>query len=277
MEDSTKSLNLSLNLYSIFGYLLPGLFFTLLYIIDFDLSLIFREYSKGNIISLESLSDMPNVRTNLLLSYFSNGTFSDFKFIPFLIYLFLCYLLGHIISACSSLILERLLIKEFFGYPTALLVNAPNTGCIMRKCWMFKWLLKDFQKPFPKETINQIKTITNNVFNYNLPSRDYYWQCYSFVITSRPYLAPRVHHFVNLYGFSRNVAFSLFFYVTLRITILYCFLNVGIDKHSFLVLLILFFSGLFMFWNYTKLFKRQAVDVFTLFLSIIADNNLKSK
>jgi hypothetical protein len=186
-------------------------------------------------------------------------------------------LLGHIISACSSLFLERLLIKEFWGYPSALLLNVPDTGSKWRKLPIVRILLKDFQRPFPKETILHLKDRTNDVFQFELPLSEYYWQFYAFVITSRPYLAPRVHHFVNLYGFSRNVSFALFFYVYIRVYVLYLFIDVEIDKYSSIVLFLLLLSGLFMLWNYTKLFKRQAIDVFTLFLSIISDERMKNK
>lgn len=269
MEISTRNISQSLNLYSVFGYLLPGFFLTSLYIIDFDASLVFRSFSNGEITQLKDIQNIENLRTSLLLSYFSNGTMSDFKFIPFIIFVFFCYVLGHIVSSFSSFIIERLFIKEIFGYPSAVLLKEKNSGWkFFKEIWLFKFILMDFRKPFPKKTRKKIIKTVRETFGYEIPLRDFYWQCYSFIITERPYLAPRVHHFVNLYGFARNIAASIFIYLAIRFFILNCLLDINMDKYVWIVFIILLACAFFMLWNYTKLFKRQAIDVYTLFVSI---------
>ncbi|MFN3271923.1 MAG: hypothetical protein ACK40Y_05125 [Cloacibacterium caeni] len=122
MEISTKSINQSLNLYSIFGYLLPGFFLVTLLIIDYDFSKVMREYSSRKHITLEIIQSI-DLKINYILSYFSKGTMQDFKIIPFIIFIFFCYLLGHIISAISSLLLERLIVKKILGYPSQNLIS----------------------------------------------------------------------------------------------------------------------------------------------------------
>lgn len=269
MEISTRNISQSLNLYSIFGYLLPGFFLTSLYIIDFDASLIFRSLSNKTITQLKDIQNLEDLRINLLLGYFSNGTMSDFKFIPFIIFIFFCYVLGHIVSSISSFFIERLFIKEIFGYPSAVLLKEKKSGCeYFKKIRIFKFILFDFRKPFPKKTRKKIIKTVRNTFGYEIPLSDFYWQCYSFIITERPYLAPRVHHFVNLYGFARNIAASIFIYLTIRLLILNCMLGKHMDKYAWIVFSIFLLCAFFMLWNYTKLFKRQAVDVYTLFVSI---------
>ncbi len=116
-----------------------------------------------------------------------------------------------------------------------------------------------------------IDRTVEEVFNYKPEKSEYYWHCYSFVMTKRPYLATRVHHFINLYGFSRNVSFAILFYVFFRVFVLNFGFGIGMEKFSIIVSVLFSFSGLMMVWNYTKLFRRHAVDVFILFLSINND------
>lgn len=271
MELSTRSLNQSLNLYSIFGYLMPGLFFTLLYIIDFDTVTILRDYDQKRVKNITDVVQCSELRIKVLMQYFSSGTFSDFKFIPFLIYLFICYFLGHLISAGSSFFIERQFVKKVFGYPSALLLGEPIAWNWVRNCNFLKKLTIGFHRPFPAATIKMIDKTVKEVFKYKPEKSEYYWHCYSFVITKRPYLATRVHHFINLYGFSRNVSFAILLYVFFRAVVLNLGFGIGMEKFSAIVSILFSLAGLMMVWNYTKLFRRHAVDVFILFLSIQND------
>ncbi len=121
--------------------------------------------------------------------------------------------------------------------------------------------------------LKEIKDEVKNTFGFDVNKEDYYWLLYSFIITTRPYLAPRVHHFVNLYGFSRNVAATFVLYIILRITFLNWIAKSSMDWAVWSVMLIFFIAALFMFWNYLKLFKRQAIDIYYLFLSIRHDKD----
>ena len=259
MEISTRSINQSLNLYSIFGYLLPGFFFTSLIIIDYDLSKIFRRYGQEKTMTLESLKLM-DLKVNYILDFFSTGTMSDFKFIPFIIFLFFCYLIGHIISAFSSFIIERHLVKVTMGFPSKILVAGLQPKC--------KLLFGNYRRPLKSQMIGELKSLINKTFGYSVHKDDYYWLCYSYIITTRPFLSPRVHHFVNLYGFSRNITASILLYISIRLILLNLILGSKMDCYSWLTWSLLLFAGMFMFWNYLKLFKRQAIDIFYLFLSI---------
>ncbi|MEM5872229.1 MAG: hypothetical protein QW051_05140 [Candidatus Aenigmatarchaeota archaeon] len=259
MEISTRSINQSLNLYSIFGYLLPGFFFTSLIIIDYDLAKIFRHYGQEKILTLESLKSM-DLKVNYILDFFSTGTMSDFKFIPFIIFLFFCYLIGHIISAFSSFILERLLVKGTMGFPSKILVAGVQPK--------YKLLFGNYRRPLKSQMIGELKTLINKTFGYNVHKDDYYWLCYSYIITTRPFLAPRVHHFVNLYGFSRNITAAVLLYISVRLFLLNFILGSKMDFYSCLTWCMFLIAGAFMFWNYLKLFKRQAIDIYYLFLSI---------
>lgn len=259
MELSSKSINQSLNLYSIFGYLLPGFFLVSLLIIDYDFSKLMRTYDQTGKLSLQDIKAL-DLKINYVADFFSTGTMSDFKFIPFLIFLFFCYLIGHLVSALSSFFLERILVKETMGYPSTILL-----GGIQPK---WKFFFGNYRRPLKSQMIGKLKLLINENYSFEVNKDDYYWLCYSYIITVKPFLAPRVHHFVNLYGFSRNIATSIFIYLFLRLVILNCYLGSDMDQYSWLTWGIFLIAGLFMFWNYLKLFRRQAIDIYFLFLSI---------
>ena len=263
MEISTKSISQSLNLYSIFGYLLPGFFLTTLFILDYDFTAIIRYYDRCNSLTLQELKGL-NLKVHYVLDFFSTGTMSDFKFIPFLIFIFFCYLLGHLVSAFSSLVIERLIVKKTMGYPSKVLVS----GNVIN----YKFLFGNYRRPLKPQMIGQLKILVNETFGFDVHKEDYYWLCYSYIITTRPYLASRVHHFVNLYGFSRNITATILIYLFCRPILLWMIIGSKMDGYSWLSWFLLLISAIFMFWNYLKLFKRQAVDIYYLFISIKKDS-----
>jgi hypothetical protein len=251
----------SLNLYSIFGYLLPGFFMTALLVIDYDLSKIIRAYSLSMDLSLQAIREM-DLTVNYIFNFFSTGTMSDFKIIPFVVFLFFCYLLGHIISAISSLFIEKLVVKQIMGYPSTILITKRN------KPIRLKWLFGNYRRSFDSKTIDLITLGVDNTFASALSKDDYYWLCYSYIICKKPHLASRVHHFVNLYGFSRNITAALCIYLFFRPVVLCLLLGSPMDKYSWFCWILFTLIAICMFWNYLKLFRRQAVDIYCLFLSI---------
>lgn len=148
MEIETRTLNQTLNLYSIFGYLLPGFFFTSLIIIDYDFAMIFRYYGNKREITLESLKQL-DLKVNYILDFFSTGTMSDFKIIPFIIFLFFCYLIGHIISAFSSNVIEIFLVKWTMNFPSKILVSGVQPKN--------KFIFGNYRKPFKTQMIDELK------------------------------------------------------------------------------------------------------------------------
>lgn len=234
----------SQNLYTIFGYLFPGFLLVTLFVIDVDLNSFLN--NKSDELKIQSI-----------LNFFSQGTMSDFKIIPFFIFMFFCYLLGHIISAISSIIIERFVVKRYLGYPSKNLLIECNKDVFL-----------DFKKPFSPSFIKEIKNKIEGKFKVK-DQNEYYWLCYTSILNEKPHLTNRIQHFVNLYGFSRNITAAFFIYVFLRITILTWWINIDFDKYTLLINLIFVLCGILMFWNYLKLFKRQAVDIYTTFLTSI--------
>lgn len=265
MESINEHIRQPLNLYSIFGYLLPGFFLTTLLVVDYDLSSILRLHEANTPVKLETIKAL-DLKVNYILDFFSAGTLNDFKFIPFISFLLFCYLLGHIVSAFSSLIFERLLVKLTMGFPSTILVRKEERV-------KYPKILGNYRRPLKRKMLKEIEQEVKKTFGFEVNNADYYWLLYSFIITTRPYLAPRVHHFVNLYGFSRNVAATFVLYIFLRVSFLNWIANSSMDWAVWAVMLLFFIAAVFMFWNYLKLFKRQAIDIYYLFLSIRHDTD----
>lgn len=272
MNDITDNAKGSLTAYSLFGYLLPGFFFITILIFDFDASKLIRCYLSDGKLTYSLFKE--DYLTTYLLGFFSSGSFSDFKVIPFFVFLIFCYLLGHIISSFSSIIIERFMLKRFLGYPSDNLFRQKELYFISIRS--FKWgkIFTDYHNGYSTEVIELFKKAIKVILKIEEPTnRDLYWLCYSYIITVRPNLSGRVHHFVNLFGFSRNITAIFFIYALIRLLFLNFFLNVGMDKVSWFLWLLYILISILMFNNYLKLFKRQAKDIFNIFISIYSEGN----
>ena len=266
MSKFTDGVKSSFTLYDIFGYLLPGFFLVSLLVLDYDAAKIIREYSRNGSITYEAISEL-HLKTELLLRFFSSGSLNDFKFIPFLLFLIFCYLIGHVVAAFSSYLLERVIVKQFWGYPSFLLLRIKKTK--------EHWPYQNFKRPFDEAIIKKIDSAVAEIFGESVERANYYWICYSYLVTARPYLTPRAHHFVNLYGFSRNVAGTFLLYVIFRIAILRGIIGSPINYENWIMIGIYIFVCLLMFGSYLKLFRRQAIDIYYLFLSVVANTKIE--
>jgi hypothetical protein len=279
MNEITQNAKQSLTAYTVFGYLLPGFFLVALTIFDFDVAKLITYYIRDGCLTVELFKDNDYL-TAYLLNFFSTGSFTDFKIIPFLVFLFFCYLLGHIISSFSSLLIERKILKYLLKYPSEILFSEPNNET---KTYLWKWwgkkgfrIFAGYHEPYSIEVQRKLAKAVKQILDIDdVKNRDLYWLCYSYIITSRPYLAGRVHHFVNLFGFSRNITAVFILYIFFRFVLFAVGANYTIVSLFMQVLYLLI--SFMMFINYTKLFKRQAKDIFNIFISIHCDTNMERK
>lgn len=274
-----KDIKQPFSLYDLFGYILPGFFFYALLIIDFDGSKIIRYY-----LSNHTLLNIEKVNYNFKLKYLLEFIFYDsklsFGIIPFVIFLIFCYLTGHIMGSFSSFLSKHLL-KRYLKQPTDNLF--PDYENIERKNSLYKILAYSYQylknniggimslnykRPFDKIFIEKYKSKISKIYGYEINRHDYYWLTYTYICTNYPYLQKRVQHFVNLSGFSRNVAGTFLFYILNRLFIYKYLLHCPIDKAVLLILSIFLTTMLIMLWTYLRLHKRQAVDMYFIFMSL---------
>jgi hypothetical protein len=122
--------------YDIFGYLLPGFFFICLIIIDYDVSTLMRyNFSHNGLTDLfKENPEKIHFKLEYLFKFLSwNQTGNDFKFTPFALLVLFCYIIGHLISAISSQVLETWVNKGIFGYPSNNLLGSAKSNWFIRK------------------------------------------------------------------------------------------------------------------------------------------------
>lgn len=292
MDKSLPNFRSSYTLYDIFGYLLPGFFAIFLMILDFDIARVYRGLNQSKQFDAV-FNQKPDVfKTQEFVNLLSGNTNDYHSLAVIFILIVFCYLIGHLVSGFSSLLLERLVVKWFTKYPSKFLLDpdwklnelkSVKNSCITRFCiWnrihnvWFKFIRR-FANPMTKDVVNKLKEKYKDTFGHQLNSQDSYWLAYSYLIAKAPYLSDRVHHFVHLYGFSRNIAGVFWGYVIVKILVIFFFNQFLIDSASWFVLTIYFIGGSLMFIAYLKLFTRQAKDVYMLFLSVTSITEQESK
>ena len=238
----------SFSLYDITGYLMPGLFFVIIMVFEFDMGRALNFYFTHNR-SFEGLSkEAALYKLPYLMNFLAWAqTPTEFKIMPLLLLLLMCYLLGHVIAAISSLVIEKFILGNTLVYPDGnlfrplvlrqerhrqarLRIQSRQSGWRGWWAWfklhrrkvalvhqsLYRVLAPRYCRPLDTPFINEFKKVINHRFSYAVRSGDYFWLCYADVAHYRPTAHQRVHNFVNLYGFARNTSMTFLLYICLR-------------------------------------------------------------
>lgn len=289
MIEKYNNLKQPLGLYDIFGYILPGFFFYALFIIDFDGSKLLRYFIENN-----TTKGMLDIEGDFKLKYFLDFIYYDSNFgvgiITFIIFLIFCYLTGHIMASFSSF-LSKQFVRRFLNYPSENLF--PHDEALEKKGWFYRsirWLYQklgniskgifslNYKKPFEENFRVKFKKTIDKAMDYEVDRKDYYWITYSNICVVRPDLVKRIQHFVNLAGFARNVMGTFLFYLIIRISLFSWYMGCALDEPVWMILIGFTLIMMVMFWTYLRLFKRQAVDMFYIYVSIYnSKSDVKTK
>jgi hypothetical protein len=261
--EKLKGFRSSFLMYDFFGYLLPGFFFLCLIIIDYDLSAIMQFYkSHGD--SIETLQKgMLHYKFDYLFRFLTWNTDSDFKFTTLIILILFCYLLGHIIAAVSSLIIEVWFNEKLLGFPSENLLSKN------KRDW-FQKIFKNYTKHFNENFIEKFTQIFEKRFGTEPDQKDYFWLCFSDICKHTPVGYNRITHFLKLYGFSRNIAACFLIYIIQRVFFAFILCE-RINHYSGLILIVYFCCSLIMIKNYLKLYYRQCAELYYHFYSLHTD------
>lgn len=260
--EKIKGFKNSFFVYDFFGYLLPGFFFICLFIVDYDFTKVIEYYySKKTLYGLNRHDG--TFLYDYLFSYLTWNSDRDFKFTGLILLILFCYTLGHIIAALSSFIIEKCFNQFFLGFPSS------NLLTIGKRTWLQR-IFKNYTSPFSKEFIKDFNDIFEQRFGVNKSSKDKYWLCFSDISKYLPMAYNRIIHFLNLYGFSRNVAGAFLIYLVIRICIL---LPIGsrISGINWITLGIFLLSAAINIKNYLKLYYRQCSEIYYHFYSLHTD------
>ena len=94
-------------------------------------------------------------------------------------------------------------------------------------------------------------------------SSDIFWLCFEFVAHNCPTAFARATHFLNLYGFSRNLSMVFFFSA---LVLLSFELLEGMRLHLS-ISIVYALTAFFLFWNYLKLLRRLNDEIYRAFYS----------
>ncbi|MBS1623497.1 MAG: hypothetical protein JST83_05725 [Bacteroidetes bacterium] len=177
-----------------------------------------------------------------------------------------CYLLGHIIAAISSQVLEKWLNKNPLGFPSE---NLLTEG---KRHWFKRWFFNGYTKSFDSQFLALFNEEFKKRFGVIDDKKSYFWLCFGEVAKHHPVAFNRVMHFLSLYGFSRNVSACFFVYTISRI-ILIPFTHLQFSRNNAFILVIYFIIGLIMYKNYLKLYYRQCVELYYHFYTMRTDKS----
>jgi len=271
-----KDFSTPFTLYDFFGYFLPGFFFLILFIIEYDAGDIMNFYVTNPIqpYSLQCFTeDFTKVLKFEYLNNFIQGADGSFSFLPFLVFIILLYLAGHINASVSSFLLEKLIVEKMIGYPSKILINKSQ----LKHSRLKRFFFGPFLQPLDIGFIEDFEKIIEKRFGKNLSISNYFWLCFTDISRYAPIGYKRVIHFLNLYGFARNVSMCFFAYIGFRIIILNWVLGSNLNSYNYLILVMYFVAGIIMFYNYLKLFGRQCKELYFHFYSIHTPNLINSE
>ena len=244
--------------YSLLGYVLPGILILFLLIIDHDTSILYeggktKLLSETILIEFKELSEIP---------------FSFTEIVLFSILILFSYVIGLFVSGLSSLIIERIIVKGTLNFPSENLFKSNKNE--------LRGIFKNYRKPLDKNLQKRLlKILKKRSGLKNISRIDYYWMTHTIIFKEYSDIQSRIDHWVTLYGLNRNLSMSIILYVVLKHLIFWTHPGVELVEFSNLVSLTYIILAAALFWNYLKLFKRNAIDLF-MNLLILGDKSSKA-
>ncbi len=221
---------ISFSKYDYFGILMPSVIFLILITL---------------ILPYEIYSDISMYLDNFL----------EFKIIIIVIFslgiIFLCYVIGLVISGISSWIIEKIIIKKFLKYPSYNLFNQTSS----------KWF-KSYRASYSQEFILKFNEKFNTYFDTNFRDDvERFRLCFEVVKEHCPTSFGRLNTFISLYGLHRNLCITF-----LSILVLYLIKSCFESNSIFTIIMIISpLISYFNFVNFLKFYRIYADEVFRAF------------
>lgn len=250
-------------IYDFFGYLFPGgILWVLIFFIE-DFSFLIRH-------SIWGVSKRPE--SGFLFEGFSKA-FNQTLFINTLLVLLVSYITGHIVSSLSSYLFERVVVERFMGYPAVNLFrkrhqskikNKPKNWIIKLSSFIFRASFGKYFRPYTEEFIKQYEIQFEKRFMLKATNgSDLFWLSFEYIADNCPVSLARSLHFLNLYGFSRNLSMTFFTAAFIQ----------GCSGR-WIELVVFLALSFFLFLNYLKLIRRCNDEVFRgFYVKSVSDGN----
>lgn len=169
---------------------------------------------------------------------------------------FMAYISGQVVAQLSSPILEQLIVGKLLGRPSKLLVTDGKSR------WRF--LFPNYFRPLPAETRQRIKQRTSES-GFNGEGEALFLHVFS-TMKSRDDVKQRLHNFLNLYGFSRNICLALL--ISGVVAVIGPVDGRELESKGYGIALLVL-SGV-MFYRYLKFFRHYSYELFVSYSEAVA-------
>jgi hypothetical protein len=169
------------------------------------------------------------------------------------------YVIGHVVASFSSFILERRLTRQLLGVPTERLFASDDP-----QGW--QKLVAGYFVPLPKEVAERVIAKSEKKAHISQPGEALFYHCFA-VVRQHEYPRERLATFLNLYGFSRNMAFAAL--VATVILVLAAVTETAPDSHYFwggaigaLVVAVV------LYLRYLKFYRHYSLELYVTYSEI---------
>lgn len=244
---SITNLTIPFTLYDFFGYLLPGIIFWMLLILSADITYLFTEIL---------LTDH-KISIELHFKVFTDAE-HFFQKSPWFVSgsaILISYISGHFISTISSFFGERLFVENIIKYPASNLFESNEPG-------FWNKVFEKYSRSYSKEFQEEYKKRFALIFKITNPTpNDLFWISFEYIAQFCPNAFARSMHFLNLYGFNRNISYAFILSGIFSFVIL-CSIN---REYYWVIPGLLIVLSIPFYWNYLKLLRRLNDEVFRAF------------
>jgi hypothetical protein len=180
----------------------------------------------------------------------------DLNFVASVFVILVVYTIGHILAIPAKLFYERLVVERWLKPPAEILFRKNSPTTFLEK------LFTEYYDSYPGEVIDKIETkaVNDGVWS---DKKALFHYAYSKVRQNTALLS-RQDVFLSLYGFCRNLSF------TLLLVLLFIFF--GGWHRGFLLNLIVCYASILaslgLFYRYLKFFRQYSYELFLSYLEL---------
>ncbi len=181
-----------------------------------------------------------------------------------ILFLFAAYICGHIVAGLSEPIFQEIITRKWIGIPSEILMGA-KTGPITRRLFPF------YCKPLPEST--QVRVRAQAIArDFSGSGETLFLHTFSIVCQSDTE-RNRLDEFRNLYGFSRNVAFSLF----VGSLILVSAIRLTSEQVPTIWPIVMLVAGFAMFARFLKFYRQYTYQLLITYAELPFEKPSKEK
>jgi hypothetical protein len=174
------------------------------------------------------------------------------------------YIAGHLISGLATALIDRGLVRRFFGKPDSLLFSSPKKS---RLNTLKKWLFGEFFDPLPGDIRDRVlkrAKLTSAQNKGKKVGEILFYRAWPY-IKREPIAYSRLETFLKLYHFHRTISFlSLISAVAIPVSIYFKTTNFYfIQDHPVISVIFALIIAYGMFRRYLRFFRLYSVEVFS--------------